>query len=117
MKRLGLTLVAAFCLAVTTFAADNQPTVAKWEGNINVSRLGKFLKLSSVQTKEVVDICSYFDQQMGEATTARKDRNTMIRKAVYGNLKLMKETLTKDQYLKYTTLLNMTLNNKGIRVK
>ena len=34
MKRLGLTLVAALCLAATTFAAGNQPTTAKWEGNI-----------------------------------------------------------------------------------
>ena len=37
MKRLGLTLVAALCLAATTFAAGNQPTTAKWEGNINVN--------------------------------------------------------------------------------
>lgn len=34
MKRLGLTLVAVLCLVATTFAAGNQPTVAKWEGNI-----------------------------------------------------------------------------------
>ena len=33
MKRLGLTLVAAVCLTATTFAAGNQPTTAKWEGN------------------------------------------------------------------------------------
>ena len=33
MKRLGLTFVAAFCLAAAmTFAAGNQPTTAKWEG-------------------------------------------------------------------------------------
>ena len=38
MKRLGLTLVAALCLVATTFAAGNQPTVAKWEGNINVNK-------------------------------------------------------------------------------
>ena len=42
MKRLGLTLVAAVCLTATTFAAGNQPTTAKWEGNINVSKLGKY---------------------------------------------------------------------------
>ena len=28
MKRLGLTLVAALCLAATTFAAGNQPTTS-----------------------------------------------------------------------------------------
>ena len=35
----------------------------------------------------------------------------------YGNLKLMKKTLTDAQYTKYTTILNMTLKNKGIEVK
>ena len=48
MKRLGLTLGAALCLAATTFAAGNQPTTAKWEGNINVNKLGKYLQLNSV---------------------------------------------------------------------
>ena len=52
MKRLGLTLVAALCLVATTFAAGNQPTVAKWEGNINVNKLGKYLNLSSVQAED-----------------------------------------------------------------
>ena len=42
MKRLGLTLVAALCLAATTFAAGNQPTTAKWEGNINVNKLSHY---------------------------------------------------------------------------
>ena len=45
MKRLGLTLVAAVCLTATTFAAGNQPTTAKWEGNINVNKLGKYLQV------------------------------------------------------------------------
>ena len=64
MKRLGLTLVAALCLAATTFAAGNQPTTAKWEGNINVSKLGKYLNLNSVQSEEVANICDYFSTQM-----------------------------------------------------
>ena len=50
MKRLGLTLGAALCLAATTFAAGNQPTTAKWEGNINdlhflVAEFGHGVKL------------------------------------------------------------------------
>ena len=97
MKRLGLTLVAALCLAATTFAAENQPTVAKWEGNINVNKLGKYLNLSSVQTEEVANICNYFDEQMGRATTSKKNKDTLVRNAVYGNLKLMKKTLTEDR--------------------
>ena len=109
MKRLGLTLVAALCLAASTFAAGNQPTTAKWEGNINVNKLGKYLQLNSVQSEEVANICDYFSEQMSRATTAKKVRN-----AVYGNLKLMRKTLSAEQYAKYAALMNLTLLNKGI---
>ena len=86
MKRLGLTLVAALCLAATTFAAGNQPTTAKWEGN------------------------------MSRATTAKKDKEAKLRNAVYGNLKLMRKTLSAEQYAKYAALMNITLQNKGIEL-
>ena len=113
MKRLGLTLVAALCLAATTFAAGNQPTTAKWEGNINVS---KYLNLNSVQSEEVANICDYFSTQMSRATTAKKDKEAKLRNAVYGNLKLMRKTLSAEQYAKYAALMNITLQNKGIEL-
>ena len=113
---LGLTLVAALCLAATTFAAGNQPTTAKWEGNINVSKLGKYLNLNSVQSEEVANICDYFSTQMSRATTAKKDKEAKLRNAVYGNLKLMRKTLSAEQYAKYAALMNITLQNKGIEL-
>lgn len=116
MKRLGLTLVAALCLTATTFAAGNQPTTAKWEGNINVSKLGRYLKLSSVQSEEVTNICDYFSEQMSKAATAKKDKDAKLYNAVYGNLKLMRKTLTDEQYAKYAALMNITLMNKGIEL-
>ena len=64
MRRLGLTFVAAFCLAAMTFAAGNQPTTAKWEGNINVNKLSQYLNLNSVQSEEVSNICEYFTEQI-----------------------------------------------------
>ncbi len=117
MKRLGLTLVAAVCLTATTFAAGNQPTTEKWDGNINVSRLGKFLKLSSDQHEEVTDICEYFSAQMQRVASSKTNKDELLHKAVYGNLKLMKKTLTDDQYSEYAKVLNVTLQNKGIEVK
>lgn len=117
MKRLGLTFVAAFCLAAMTFAAGNQPTTAKWEGNINVTKLGKYLKLDAVQHEEVANICEYFDEQMSRATTSKKNQEKLLRNAVYGNLKLMKKTLSEKQYADYARVLNATLQNRGIEVK
>ena len=111
MKRLGLTLVAALCLAASTFAAGNQPTTAKWEGNINITKLSKYLNLDSNQHDEVANICEYFTEQMERATNSKKNQEKLLRNAVYGNLKLMKKVLTPDQYRKYVTLLNVTNNN------
>ena len=117
MKRLGLTLVAALCLAASSFAAGNQPTTAKWEGNINVSKLSKYLKLTSAQTEEVANISDYFTEQMGKASNSSKKQDELLKNAVYGNLKLMKKALSPEQYSKYTTVLNITLQNKGIELK
>ena len=117
MKRLGLTLVAAVCLTATTFAAGNQPTTAKWEGNINVTKLSQYLKLSANQHDEVTNICEYFNEQMARATNSKKNQEQLLRNAVYGNLKLMKKTLSEKQYADYAKVLNVTLQNKGIEVK
>lgn len=117
MKRLGLTLVAAVCLTATTFAAGNQPTAAKWDGSINVSKLSKYLNLSSDQHEEVANICEYFSTQMGRVSSSRKNKEELLHNAVYGNLKLMKKALTDKQYADYAKVLNITLQNKGIEVK
>ena len=116
MKRLGLTLMAAVCLTATTFAAGNQPTTAKWDGNINVTKLSKYLNLSADQHEEVANICDYFSTQMERATTAKKDQKKKLHNAVYGNLKLMRKALTDKQYAEYARVLNVTLQNKGIAV-
>ena len=117
MKRLGLTLVAAVFLTAGAFAAGNQPTTAKWEGNINVNKLGKYLNLSANQQEEVTNICDYFNEQMSRAASSKKSQEKLVRNAVYGNLKLMKKTLSEKQYADYAKVLNVTLQNKGIEVK
>lgn len=117
MKRLGLTLVAAACLSATAFAAGNQPTPARWEGNINVGRLSQYLRLNSKQYDEVSHICEYFNQQMKRASTSKKAQDKKTREAVYGHLKLMKTTLTQKQYVDYVKVLNITLKNKGIEIQ
>ena len=117
MKRLGLTLITAVCLTATTFAAGNQPTTAKWDGNINVTKLSKYLNLSADQHEEVANICDYFSTQMERATTAKKDQKKKLHNAVDGNLKLMRKALTDKQYAEYARVLNVTLQNKGIEMK
>lgn len=114
MKRLVLAVAAVLCMGVSSFAAGNQPTLVKWDANINVTKLSQYLGLESSQTEEVKNITEFFTEQMSKATRSKKNQDTKLHNAVYGNLKLMKQTLTKEQYAKYVGLMNVTLKNRGI---
>ena len=70
MKRLGLTLVAAVCLTAGAFAAGNQPTTAKWEGNINVNNL-RLLQRTDVT-------CRKFKEKSGKVSAQRSVRQLEI---------------------------------------
>lgn len=117
MKRLMLAVATVLFLAAPSFAADNVPTTGTWNKNINVSKLSQYLKLEASQKEEVENITTYFSNQMSKATRAKKDQNKKLHDAVYSNLKLMKQTLTPEQYSKYIMLLNITLKNRGIELK
>src|SRR5574344_382212 len=115
MKKVMMILVGVTCFTTTLFAAANQPTTAKWNGEINSYKLGQYLNLHADQTEEVANICDYFASQMRKANNA-KDNTKLLRNAIYGNLKLMKNVLTAKQYAKYAAVLNVTLYNEGIKL-
>ncbi len=118
MKKSIVALAVIVTLSANVFAGTEEPVNGKWGGtNINVYKLSNYLELTANQSQEVANICEYFTEQMEQATNAKKNKEEKLRKAVYGNLKLMKQTLTQEQYTKYTRVLNSTLNNKGIEVK
>lgn len=119
MKKFGLTLVAALAFSASVLAngVNDSTTVAKWDGTINKAKLTKYLKLSASQNEEVADICDYFQEQMKMANRSTKNADQKVRNAVYGNLKLMKETLDEKQYAQYVRLMALTLNNKGINIE
>ena len=82
---------------------------------VEFSRLSSYLGLAPYQMEEVLNIYDYFVQE--QRTSLSKDlkrQDERLQKAVYGNLKLMKEALTADQYRKYVILLNVTNNNNRL---
>ena len=64
--------------------------------------------------EEVLNINDYFVQEQRKFEQRPKRQDERLQKAVYGNLKLMKEALTADQYRKYVILLNVTNNNNRL---
>lgn len=117
MKGLRLTLVAAMAMAFASVSAQEVATPTKWDGSINKAKLTKYLKLSDDQNEQVSSICDFFELEMQRANSAKGDKNERIREAVYDNLKLMKKTLSTEQYDNYSRLMSMTLQNKGINIE
>lgn len=116
MKRLVLMMVAAIGLTASVFAAGNEPAAAKWEGNINVDKLSDYLDLSAEQYNKVSEISNFLDEQLSIANHATENQSKLLQMAIYDNLKLMKQTLTPKQFAKYTTVMDLTLNNRGIKI-
>ena len=82
---------------------------------VEFSRLSSYLGLAPYQMEEVLNINDYFVQEQRKSLSKDlKRQDERFRKAVYGNLKLMKEALTADQYRKYVILLNVTNNNSRL---
>ena len=79
---------------------------------VEFSRLSSYLGLAPYQMEEVLNINDYFVQEQRKSLSKDlKRQDERLQKAVYGNLKLMKEALTADQYL---ILLNVTNNNNRL---
>ena len=82
---------------------------------VEFSRLSSYLGLAPYQMEEVLNISDYFVQEQRKSLSKDlKRQDERLQKAVYGNLKLMKEALTADQYRKYVILLNVTNNNNRL---
>lgn len=82
---------------------------------VEFSRLSSYLGLAPYQMEEVLNINDYFLQEQRKSLSKDlKRQDERLQKAVYGNLKLMKEALTADQYRKYVILLNVTNNNNRL---
>ena len=82
---------------------------------VEFSRLSSYLGLAPYQMEEVLNINDYFVQEQRKSLSKDlKRQDERLQKAVYGNLKLMKEALTAHQYRKYVILLNVTNNNNRL---
>ena len=82
---------------------------------VEFSRMSSYLGLAPYQMEEVLNINDYFVQEQRKSLSKDlKRQDERLQKAVYGNLKLMKEALTADQYRKYVILLNVTNNNNRL---
>ncbi len=113
-----LTLVAMLSMT-TAFAegekATNANNVEAYELNINMNKLYVALDLANDQKEAVADIHHTFASElMFAAQYANNDRKALVERAIENDVKWMRYVLNDKQFRTYLTLLNTTLNNRGL---
>ena len=112
MIRLGMIMSAMVLVATMSFGQSSKVNLVS---DINFEKLSNYLQLKPSQMNEVASINEFFSTQLSEAASSSESRyDKKVHLAVYSNLKLMKETLSEDQYRKYLTLINVTNNNNRL---
>ena len=110
MKRLVMAMLVLLVSVTMSFAQES--SLHKEPFVVNVGQLVSYLELRPSQINEVAMINDYFREKQSEGLRgSHKMRDKRMRQAVFGNLKLMKKTLSTDQYRKYVALINVTNNN------
>ena len=113
-----LTLVAM--LSMTTAFAEGETaasvnTMEAYELNVNMNKLSAALNLADDQKEAVADIHhTYASELMFAAQYSNDDRKTLVNRAIENDVKWMRYVLNDKQMRTYLTLLNATLNNRGL---
>ncbi|MBO4596521.1 MAG: hypothetical protein J5676_01390 [Bacteroidaceae bacterium] len=113
MKKFFLMAIAVMGFATASMAADNN----KSNVTVNSARLSAYLELSDAQYETIEAINNDFEASMAEAEKVEnnEERANKMRKAVLDNCKKMRENLNDVQYSKYLSVINATINNKGLQ--
>ena len=120
MKRLFLTTLAMLSMTMTFAESEEAKEVKNVEAydmSVNMRRLGVTLGLTVDQMEAVETIHNTFNAEMQMAARADENaRQELVNKAVERDIKWMHYVLDQKQYSNYLTLLNNTLNNRGLTV-
>ncbi len=113
-----LTLVAMLSMTTAFAEGENTAKVESMEAyklNINMDKLSSALDLADDQKEAVADIHHTFAAElMFAAQYGKNDRKALVERAISNDVKWMRYVLNDKQYHIYLTLLNSTINNRGL---
>ena len=113
-----LTIVAL--LSMTTVFAEGEKAasvneVETYGMKVNMNKLAAALNLADDQKEAVADIHHTFDSELKFAAQyGHNDRKALVDRAIENDVKWMRYVLTDKQMHTYLTLLNTTINNRGL---
>jgi hypothetical protein len=114
MKRLFLSVIMVLGLSTVCFS-QNKQEINDLNIEIPLPKLARYFNLNSIQYDNVENAIDFFSDKMQSAKYSKGRRQIKnLNEAIYGNLKLMKSTLSQSQYKKYLQLINAELKNRGL---
>ena len=114
MKRLFLSVIMVLGLSTVCFS-QNKQEINDLNIEIPLPKLARYLKLNSTQYDNVENAIDFFSDKMQSAKYSKGRRQIKnLNEAIFGNLKLMRSTLSQSQYKKYLQLINAELKNRGL---
>ena len=114
MKRLFLSVIMVLGLSTVCFS-QNKQEINDLNIEIPLPKLARYLNLNSTQYDNVGHAIDFFSDKMQSAKYSKGRRQIKnLNEAIFGNLKLMRSTLSQSQYKKYLQLINAELKNKDL---
>lgn len=118
MRKIVLMFVAMLSMTMAYAEGENTnatESLKAYTVDIHMGALANALHLNSDQIDAVKDINTTFSSEMMNVASADKaDRKAELDKVVKKNLAYMRQVLSATQYRTYISLLNATLNNRGL---
>ena len=118
MKKVFVMVVASMLMATTAMAGEKNDEMEKtpdFSLSINQRSLDRLLMMDDDQKAEMEFASRRLER---EVKKARKEdalkQSVKLRKAVGRNLQVARRVLYRNQYRDYVSVLNFTLNNKGL---
>ena len=114
MKRLFLSVIMVLGLSTVCFS-QNKQEINDLNIEIPLPKLARYLNLNSTQYDNVENAIDFFSDKMQSAQYSKGRRQIKnLNEAIFGNLKLMRSTLSQSQYKKYLQLINAEFKNKDL---
>ena len=114
MKRLFLSVIMVLGLSTACFS-QNKQEINDLNIEIPLPKLARYLNLNSTQYDNVENAIDFFSDKMQSAKYSKGRRQIKnLNEAIFGNLKLMRSTLSQSQYKKYLQLINAEFKNKDL---
>ena len=116
MKKIILFIAFLFTMNASAIAENEAiNNVEAYSINTNINSLVRFLNLSADQVESFESVQKVFEENLKYASYMSGDaRKHMVNSSIDFDVRNMSYILNKEQYRKYITVLNVTLNNRNI---